>query len=200
MTGLPLSTTRWLAIHALPHESALRRWLGSRSIAGLDIDDIIQETYAVLARRDDLEQVRNPRAYMFRVAYTLILNEVRRAKVVSIEVRGDLDQLEVALDTPSPEQIVIDRDDLRSLAKFIDELPSRPRRVFTLRRVRGLSQREVAQTLGLSENTVEKYMTQALRRLSDHFGRDGKRPSRASNEYGEGTNRLSDGKGEQSRD
>ncbi|PZT99001.1 MAG: RNA polymerase subunit sigma-24 [Brevundimonas sp.] len=200
MTSLPHSTTRWLAIHALPNEPALRRWLGSRSVAGLDIDDIIQDTYAALARRDDLDQIRNPRAYMFRVAYTLILNEVRRAKVVSIDAYGDLARLEIAGDAPSPEQATVDRDELRNLARFIDELPPQPRRVFTLRRVRGLSQREVAREMGLSENTVEKYMTQALRRLSDHFGRDGKGSSRASNEHGEGTNRLGDGKGEQSGD
>lgn len=200
MSGLSQSTTRWLAIHALPHEAALRRWLGSRSVAGLEVDDIVQDTYAALARRDDLDQIRNPRAYMFRVAYTLILNEVRRARVVSIEARGDLEQLEIALDTPSPEQVAIDRDELRTLARFIAGLPPRPRRIFTLRRVRGLSQREVARATGLSENTVEKYMTQALRRLSDHFGRDGNTPRRASNEYGEGPNQLGDRTGEPSGD
>jgi len=200
MSGLSHSTTRWLAIHALPHEPALRRWLGSRPVAGLEVDDIVQETYAVLARRSDLDGIHNPRAYMFRVAYSLILTDVRRSKVVSIEVHGDLERLEVALDAPSPEQSAIDRDELRNLAEFIASLPPQPRRVFTLRRVRGLPQREVARVLGLSENTVEKYMTQALRRLSEYFGRDGNPARRASNEYGEGSNRLGTGTREQSGD
>ncbi|MBC7168934.1 MAG: RNA polymerase subunit sigma-24, partial [Phenylobacterium sp.] len=38
----------WLAQRILPHEPALRAWL-SRRTAGLEVDDIVQETYAILA-------------------------------------------------------------------------------------------------------------------------------------------------------
>jgi len=39
----------WLARNALPHEPALRAWLARRPLAGLEVDDIVQETYAILA-------------------------------------------------------------------------------------------------------------------------------------------------------
>ena len=38
----------WLGRHVLPHEPALRAWLRRRRLDGLEIDDVIQETYTRL--------------------------------------------------------------------------------------------------------------------------------------------------------
>jgi RNA polymerase sigma-70 factor (ECF subfamily) len=38
----------WLERHVLPHEPALRAWLGGCYLKGLEIDDMAQETYARL--------------------------------------------------------------------------------------------------------------------------------------------------------
>jgi RNA polymerase sigma-70 factor (ECF subfamily) len=59
--------------------------------------------------------------------------------------------------------------------------------VFVLRRVHGLSQHEVAEQLRMSENTIEKRMGRAIRRLADQFGRGGRSRRRASKDKEEGT-------------
>jgi RNA polymerase sigma-70 factor (ECF subfamily) len=101
-------------------------------------------------------------------------------KVVSISSAPNFDYLETPSDEPSPERQVIDRDELQRLARMIAQLPGKVRDVFTLRRIHGLSQREVAERLGLAESTVEKHMSRGFLIISDWLEHGGKVPSQPS--------------------
>jgi RNA polymerase sigma-70 factor (ECF subfamily) len=173
MTRISDERALWLARHVLPHEPALRAWLRNRHIAGLEIDDVIQETYARLIMAESVTGVRNPKTYAFQAAYSVLMTHLRRSKVVSFQAVSDIEQLGASADDPSPEQQVVDRDELRRLAEAIAGLPDRVGEVFTLRRIQGMSQREVAQRLGISESTVEKHMSRGLYLLTAAFNRSG---------------------------
>ena len=162
----------WLGRLVLPHEPALRAWLSRRRLGGLDVDDIIQETYSRLMTAESVQHVHDARSYTFQVAGSVVIDNLRRMKVVSIASVPDLDMLEVVSEEPSPERQVIDRDELHRLAGMIARLPGRVRDVFTLRRVYGLSQREVAQKLAIAESTVEKHMARGFLLMLEQF-RDG---------------------------
>jgi RNA polymerase sigma-70 factor (ECF subfamily) len=103
----------------------------------------------------------------------LVLDKIRRERVVSIEAVADIDGLNVLVDEISPEQRAIGRDDLRRLANAFDLLPPKCREVVWLRRVLGLSQREVAGRLGINEGTVEKHVSKGARLLADMMFADG---------------------------
>jgi len=152
----------WLGRHVLPHEPALRTWLSSRRVPGLEIDDIIQETYSRLMLAESVEQVRNPKAYAYQTAGSVVIDHVRRLKVVSFASVSNFEQLQVVADEPSPERQTIDRDELYRLAKAIASLPAKIREVLQLRRIEGLSQRQASERLGISENIVEKRTARAL--------------------------------------
>ena|ERR1051326_2730278 len=170
----------WLSRNVLPHEPALRTMLRRWRVQEEDIDDLVQETYAKLTKLESVASVRNPKNYMFQTAYSLMISRIRRSQVVSIRAVSDLESVSAFDDTPTPEQSAEDRDELRAVLAALEQLPKACFRVFMLRRVDGLSQKEVASRLGLSENTVEHHMTSAIRFLMDHFGRGGKADSRAS--------------------
>jgi len=170
--------TRWFLQCVLPHEPALRAWLASKRRLGVDVDDVIQETYTALAAKKTVEDIEHPRAYIFRIAHMLVVRHVRRARIVSIQVNEDL---EWTGDAPSPEQTLIDRDVLRQVADAISDMPGQARTAFVLRRVHGLSQREIAKRMSLSENTVEKHIGRGLRFLLDRFRDGGNLPLLASN-------------------
>lgn len=170
----------WLGRHVLPHEPALRAWLRHKSLVDLDVEDVIQETYTRLVSADSVAHIRDTRSYLFQVAGSVVIDAIRRRKVISLSSLPDLDYLAIASDAPSPEQQVIARDELQRLAAMIAQLPGKVRDVFTLRRVQGLSQREVAQRLGLSESTVEKHMSRGYLLMLEWFRHGGNDPVQPS--------------------
>ena len=178
MTGISQDRAAWLARNVLPHEAALRAWLRQKYTLGIEVDDIVQETYAILAALESVDEIRNPRSYAFQTAHSLILAHLRRSKIVSIRSASDLELVGAMSDTPSPEQVAEDRDELARVAQALRDLPPKVREVFILRRVQGLSQRETAERLGITENSVEKRISQGIRVLLAAFGRGGKRAAK----------------------
>lgn len=165
----------WLTQHILVHEPELRSWLSRRAVPGLDIDDVVQESYAIIANLKAVDHIRCPRIYFFEVAKSVILQGFRKSRVVAFSALAEFDALSIPDDTPSPESIAAGRQELHRLSELIDDLPPKCREAFVLRKVRGLSQREVASTMAVSENTVEKHIGKALNLLGNVIGRGGKR-------------------------
>jgi RNA polymerase sigma factor (sigma-70 family) len=165
MTGVSDDRARWLAEHVLPCESGLRAWLVRRRVADLDVDDIVQEAYAVLAELKTVEHIRNPRTYLYSVAHSIILQHVRRLRIVAIETMAEVDRLGVYSEEPTPEEALSDFQELRVIARLVAALPHKCSEAFILRKVEGLSQREVAERMHISESTVEKHIGKAIRLL-----------------------------------
>lgn len=170
----------WLARHVLPHEPAVRAWLRRKKELPIEADDLIQEAYAVLATLESVEHIHNPKAYLFQTVHSIALQQLRRDRVVSIVAIADVEELQMCAEAPGPEQQAASRQELRRVAEAIESLPAQCGEVFRLRKVEGLSQREVALRLGLAESTVEKHMARATRLLMDQFARGGKLPTHAS--------------------
>ncbi|RVT93564.1 RNA polymerase sigma factor [Sphingomonas crocodyli] len=173
----------WLTRHVLVHEPELRSWLTRRSVPGLEVDDVIQETYAILAGLSSVEHIHNPRIYLFEVAKSVILQSFRKSRLVSFSALAEFDALLIPDDVPSPEAIASGRQELGRLAEMIEKLPPKCREAFVLRKVRGLSQREAAVAMNVSENTIEKHIGKALNMLGSIIGRGGNRDAAASNSH-----------------
>ena len=152
----------WISRNILPHEAELRRALRRRAPNGFEIDDIVQEIYARLSALATVDHIQNPRSYVFRMASGVMMDYVRHQKVVPIHAVDDIDAAGGASGDPSPEAVVLHRDQLNRLGRIFAELPPRVAEVFRLRRVEGLSQREVSHRLGVPESTVEKRMARGV--------------------------------------
>ena len=59
------------------------------------------------------------------------------------------------------------------MTQAIQSLPERCRQVLTLRKIYGLSQRQIAQQLDISENTVETQVANGMRRCAAFLARHG---------------------------
>lgn len=180
MSGADRQRTQWFLRNILPHEPALRGWLSRSALPGIDPGDVIQEAYTILAELETVDTIRYPRAYLFQVARSVIVRHVRRARIVPIHGVDDLDRLEHPDNAASPEQHTIDRDELRQLAHAIAAMPLKTREAFVLRRVDGLSQRQIAARMRISENTVETHISRGVQFLIDWFGRGGNKRSQTS--------------------
>lgn len=165
---------RFVASHVLPHESGLRAWLARLGVRPAERDDVVQEVYCRILRLDTLDHIADARAYLYRTARNVVLEQMRRNRVVLIATMQNLDDLGIADDGPDPETATSARSELTRALKLIKALPERCRRVFELRRIHGLSQMETARALHVSENIVEKETARGLslilRQLSDVKG------------------------------
>lgn len=174
----------WIERNLLPNEPRIRAWLNRNHISGADADDIIQEMYARIGVLDSFDEIRDPLLYAIKVASSILLNQVRRSRIVSIVTVDDPEKFEIASPDASPEQEVASRAELEMVAKSIMSLPKRTRDVLLLRRVEGLSQRATAEKLKIAEKTVEKHLARAALYLAHQFGRGGKAKFRTSLEIG----------------
>ena len=171
---------RWLARNVLPHEALIRARLRDVRLPGLDIDDIIQETYARILAVPSLEAIRFPRQYAVQTARSVIIDHMRHSRVVPITSTGNLEQLNIAVPEATTEERLEFQGEIQEVAEALAQLPVACRETLILRRIEGLSQKETARRLKVSEKAVEKYMGRGLWMLAEVFGRGGKTRVRTS--------------------
>ncbi|TYT26389.1 sigma-70 family RNA polymerase sigma factor [Luteimonas viscosa] len=176
---MPKALDDWFIREILVHEAPLMHYLLRSAPRREEASDLRQEVYARVYEAAGKALPQQPKAFLFATARHLLADRARRAKVVSIEPVGDFEPLHVLVDDVSPERWCGGRQVLMRLADAFDRLPDRCREVVWLRRVEHLSQREVAQRLGISEKTVEKHIAKGMRLIAGSFygGDDVPRPA-----------------------
>jgi RNA polymerase sigma-70 factor (ECF subfamily) len=158
---------RWFVREVLPLEAALTRYLRRNWHEAADIEDLRQEVYVRAYEAATKARPLRTKPFVFAVARNLIVDRVRRAQVVAIDAIPDLDALNVSTEEAAPDRQAGAREELRRTQAAFERLPARCREVLWLRRVEGLPQKEVARRLGVREDTVEKQLANAVRRLAE---------------------------------
>lgn len=160
---------RWFVAEVLPHEKELRAWLRARFPTAGDVDDLVQETFTRLLKAHDSGPIVNPRAFLFVTARNLALNRLRHLRYERPPDASEVDPLSIVDDVNSAPEAMAKEEELQQLIKAIQSLPNRCRQVMTLRKIYGLSQKEVAQRLGISVHTVEAQGSIGLRKCIEYF-------------------------------
>ncbi|HUJ03847.1 MAG TPA: RNA polymerase sigma factor [Rhizomicrobium sp.] len=157
----------WFVREVLPLEAALTQYLQHNWRNRGDIEDLLQDVYIRVfeAARERIPD--RPRAFVFTTARNLLIDRVRREQIIPIEAVSDLDALNVAMDAPGPERSAMARDELRRVQAALDYLPPRCRQAVVLRQVEGLSRKEIANRMGIGEETVKEYLAEGVVALAD---------------------------------
>ena len=155
----------WFMRDVLPVEPILMRYLRHNWRDASEWADLRQEVYARVyeAARAGLPEKTAP--FVLATARNLLIDRARKSQVVSIEAYAELEDL--ASDELTPERHASGRMELGVLVEALEALPPRCREVVVLRKVDGLSQREVAAEMGIAEDTVEKQIAKGMRALAD---------------------------------
>jgi RNA polymerase sigma factor (sigma-70 family) len=157
-----LKIMHWVGREVLPHEADLRRFL-YKNVAADDVEDVIQEAYCRISALAGVDHIQSGRAYLFTAAKMILIDRMRRARIVSIEQITEIDSLHVVDEQPSAERVLSGRRELARVRALIDELPEQCRTIFRMRKIDGLAQSEVAQALGLPEHKVENDIKKGLK-------------------------------------
>ncbi|UPG95434.1 RNA polymerase sigma factor [Luteibacter aegosomatissinici] len=143
------------------HYEPLRRFVERRMRSPETAADIVQETYVKVAMLDEATVVRNPLAFLYRIAGNLSLDWLREREVRERHFEsGELP--EVADGAPDSEAHIAGHQRLQILADAVAELPPRCSEVFRLRKLEHMEPQQIADQLGISRNMVEKHLRKAL--------------------------------------
>jgi RNA polymerase sigma factor (sigma-70 family) len=167
---------RWFIEEVQPHESALKSWLHARFPWLLEVDDVTQDALLRLWRRQTKANgtpIKSPKALLFAIAHNAVVDLARRRKAVKMESAAEhefsctLDENEGVVET------VIARQELEFLADAIRQLPNRCRQVITLTKLCGLTEKEIARKLGISDTTVRTHVVRGMERCTEYLHRRG---------------------------
>lgn len=141
---------------------ALARAVG-RIVKRHDIEDILQDAFVRSFEAEGRYHIRNPRAFLLRTATNLALNHASRS---GYRTTSDIEDLALsgvyATGNDAVEASVDANDRFQQFCRAVGGLPEQCRRAFILKKVYGLSQKEIAAELGVTESTVEKHIARGL--------------------------------------
>lgn len=163
--------SRWFAEEVLPHQAHLRAWLQARFPALREADDVVQEAVIRVMQAHDAGPIVCPRAFLFITARNLALNRLRRDRFELPTEDRAIDQLAIPDGSAGIPESIARSEELRMLVDAIQSLPERCRQVVTLRKIYGVSQREAAERLGVSEATIETQVAIGVRKCAEYFRR-----------------------------
>lgn len=166
----------WFRQEILPLEPELRAYLRRLTRDPTATEDLLHDVFARIIAVEHWAQIDSPTAFAMRTARNVVYDELRRRKVVTIDFVADMGAMGLADDAPDPEATALARDELRRLRAIVEGLPPQQRRVFTLRKVYGMSPQAIADKLGLSVSTVEKHLVKAVRLCAEALAREDEAP------------------------
>jgi len=167
MTDRPEDLHTWFLREVFPLEAALTQFFRNNWRNRADVADLLQEVYVRVYEAAETQIPKSVKSFVFMTARNLLVDRVRRDKIIPLEIVGDMDALEVAAETPGPEAQSLVRDELRQLQSALDQLPDRAREAFVLHHIEGLSRREIAVRMNVSGKTVDWHLKVGIQALAD---------------------------------
>lgn len=162
----PADRHRWFLDEIHAHEPALKSYLAhSFPAARSDLDDVVQESFLRVWKARTAVPVRCAKAFLFRVARNVTLDLLRRNSTSPVRQVGNLAAISVLEEGRSAPETLAAAERIERLAAGLATLPPRGRTIIMLCKFHGLSAREVAAQLGISEKTVEEHIYRSMKRL-----------------------------------
>jgi len=168
--------SRWFVEEVRPHEPALKSWLRARFPWLGEVDDIAQEAAFRLWRRQagpNATPIASPKAALFTIARHAVVDLARRRTTAKTGMVSEVERLEVPDGGENVVANVVAREELEFFAEAVRRLPARCRQVVTLAKVYGMSEREVAERLGVSETTIRTQVVRGMERCTEYLRQRG---------------------------
>ena len=130
--------------------------------------DIVQEVFTMLWSKRESLQITNLSGYLYTSVRNIILNQIVHKEVQERYIHSMVRFSEEG--SPITDHLIREHQLSELIEKEIAALPAKMRHVFELNRKSHLSHKEISIALNISEQTVSKHITNALRILRTKLG------------------------------
>jgi RNA polymerase sigma-70 factor (ECF subfamily) len=134
-----------------------------------DAEDVVQEAFIRVIETQRGGHIHSPRAFLYTTARNLALNAIDKSAYKLTDTLAGLLPAAVISEALSAEDQFESWERSEQFCRAIHELPPKRRRVFVLRRVYGLSQKEIATRMNISLKTVEAHMAISIAQVMDYM-------------------------------
>ena len=146
----------------LENNTFLKKFLKRFLYQDQDIEDVVQETYIKACNAERIKDIEHPKAYLFSIAKNLALNELGRKSRKMTDFIEECEAANMAEPSESLEEHMQAEESVALYCQAASLLPERCRRVYLLRKVHGLSHKEIADHLEISLSAVAKHLTKGM--------------------------------------
>lgn len=159
---LPSDTKSFAATIAARYGRKLRRFLSVRLRNVHDAPDLAQEVFLRLLRVERQDAIRNPEAYLFTVASHVLYQHTlnRSTDPVFVDITDAVSELTVPAGE-DPASKVDNAGRIELLERVLAQLPPKVGAALVMHRVCGFTVAEIAEHLGVSRDSVKKYLMRA---------------------------------------
>ena len=149
---------------------ALTRSVMKMSVRPQDVDDILQETFLRAFVANDKREIRSPQDYLFVISRNLV---IKRVADRSRELNSLVDSVLLEVAEPSLDTELHEKLKFQTLSEALGLLPDKHRQAILLRKVYGLSSKEIAKKMNVSKSSVDKYIVSGLKKCEQILGARG---------------------------
>ena len=127
----------------------------------IDPDEIVQKVFIkIWVQKDKIDPEKSFSSLLFTIAKNEIIDQLRSSVNKKMYLMGN--DLITDLDIPEETVPELQQNMERKMGELINSLPERRKQIFELNRFEGLTYKQIAKQLGISENTVDTQIRKAL--------------------------------------
>ncbi|MBK5477425.1 RNA polymerase sigma factor [Pseudomonas sp. TH21] len=130
--------------------------------------DLMHEVCVQMLEKPPRDPIASPLAFLRKTAFNRAIDRIRAERTRQAHLNGHVPEY-LSVDDWDGAQALDFEQQLAALLDIIQALPVRQRQVFLLHRIHDMSQREIAEELGISVNMVTQHFGRAMKTIGQHW-------------------------------
>lgn len=150
---------RWgIAEAYLQNQAMLRGYISRFLVSSHEIDDVSQETFLRAYNAEQKKEIDEPKAFLFRIAKNLMLSNFQKKSRKITDYIEDFEHEDLLDEGVSLVDSIMAQQKLGIYCEAVASLPPKRRRVVLMKKVYGMSHKEIARRMGTTVSAVEKHL------------------------------------------